>query len=516
MLEVLAYPQRRSALGALPYAARLRTLTSSASQSFGFNPHQLRWPKGSPNRWGGRWMAAPWKIGSDLLDWLDSRSPWGGQEPAALGTIRSQVAAMNDAGIDTTGESLWGGISTTLKSLREALGAPGIDADVAERMADAELRLGRWADQGPEALDMVLEDARWLRDTGDLSVDAPTRLDATALDLSWLGAPIDDYDLDWLMRDVVAPDGTARPGSAADGISSGHFTRERQQEYRRIAEAILGQTYAARRPGGTPEPPLLDRKATVLGGGAGSGKSSLLKLDDMAGARDGAAQIGGDEVRVNLTSYARIAEDFPLEAAAVAHAESMVVTDRLMETAQKAGIKFVADQTSSGNVRVLRRQIDELHENGYEVDGAFAFADPHEAWVRSLIRGVKKGRFMPYSALLESHRGAARNFNELLDASDTASVRDTSGASPRLVATKAKGGELQILDEEAWERFVTTGERAGEQRMSYNDFVRIAQAAIAGGHRIPPSIYTMAIDAGVNLPDILDELKKGRGGSGAD
>lgn len=512
-LDALAYRDRAKALRASAFAYAYAD--PRRTRTFGFNPDQLRWPKGSPNGWGGRWMDAPWKIGQSLLDWADQ---WPNGSPAGWRKVTSAVAAMKDAGVDTTGEALWRQINDAQQGIREAQATPGLDPATFERMTEADLALGRWADQGPEALDMVLENARWLRDTTEapetpaaaLKPQEPSRLDLADLDFSWLDGPIDDYDLGWLMEGVETPGGKVYPGSAADGIDGGRFSPARQQEYRTIGEAVVGQTYDARR-GGTPEAPLLERKATILGGGAGSGKSSLLKQPDLADARTGAALIGGDEVRVNLSSYNRIHDSAPTEAAGVAHAESMVVADRLLEMAQKAGVKFVADQTSSGDVRVLRHQINELHDAGYEVAGAFAFADPHEAWVRSLIRGIKKGRFIPYQALLRSHRGAATNFNELLDAYDTANVFDTSGAAPKLVATKPKGGDLQVLDEDGWQRFQLGGESATERAMTRADFMRIARLAVADGYPIPPAIYAMAIDSGINLPALIEQVKNEQG-----
>lgn len=50
----------------------------TATQTFGFNPKQWRWPKGSPNGWGGRFMKMPWFLTADFLDKMDNIGPGGG------------------------------------------------------------------------------------------------------------------------------------------------------------------------------------------------------------------------------------------------------------------------------------------------------------------------------------------------------------------------------------------------------------------------------------------------------
>jgi predicted ABC-type ATPase len=248
-------------------------------------------------------------------------------------------------------------------------------------------------------------------------------------------------------REIIDLPSTAYPAvrpQATESLdmysSEGKFTPERQILHNSIVrENIKGFTKVK-----TP-------KVTILGGGPASGKSTAAKAANIS---KNTVTIDADEIRTKLPEQREGIAAKNSKIAAFTHEESSFLSKRVMKEAREFDI--LLDGTGDGSFESLSNKINGFRSRGATtISGQYVTIDTDEAVRRMKKRGGRTGRFVPEAYM----RGVHKNISQVLPKAindglfDELTLWDNNGAKPFIIAT-AKGTQLNILDQNAWERFL--------------------------------------------------------------
>lgn len=214
-----------------------------------------------------------------------------------------------------------------------------------------------------------------------------------------------------------------------------------------VAQAIAGHA------------PSDDPTCLFLGGGPGSGKTTLVK--------SGLVNVPPDAVTCNPDDFKRALPDMGIAveagdvgASAMVHEESSLLASRLRGECAAKGYNVVVDGTGDGNEQRMREKIASMRKAGYKVEGAYTTIPIADAVARAEARatsGSDKGRFVPKSVIVQVHSSVSRVFPKVAGEFDKVSLYDMSGpkgSAPIKVATGEAGKDLTIHDEKAWDGFM--------------------------------------------------------------
>lgn len=201
----------------------------------------------------------------------------------------------------------------------------------------------------------------------------------------------------------------------------------------------------------------------LTGGGPASGKSSALLRNPEAGipGPTRAVHSDSDAAKTFLPEYQQGVRSNDLGAAAKAHRESSHMSGVAISDAIAKGQDIVYDSTGDNGIEVQRRYADHMRKMGVgRIEASYATVDVETAIARSDARASQTGRFVPHEEIRRSHADVAKTALDAMDQGvfDSLKLFDTSGSSPRLIASYDRATGRKVHDEIAFARHVA---RAG-------------------------------------------------------
>lgn len=196
--------------------------------------------------------------------------------------------------------------------------------------------------------------------------------------------------------------------------------------------------------------------ATFFGGGPASGKSALQP------AAEHSVHIDPDLVKAQLPEYQQMTKAGDPTAAAYAHEESSKISKLLIQEAQARHLNFHVDGTGDNSYENLSAMVNTARDRGYQVNARYVTVDTETAVQRAMLRAQKTGRVVPPSYLRQVHRSVSEVFPQALEHKlwDTVELYDNNGPAPRKILEWQVGQQLNIIDQQAWQRFL---DKAGRQ-----------------------------------------------------
>jgi predicted ABC-type ATPase len=249
-----------------------------------------------------------------------------------------------------------------------------------------------------------------------------------------------------------APMKSLRPGQTTENAwrnqKTGKWNAERYAYHHKVINQLLaGHTAPS------------DRKpiVTILGGGTGSGKTTLSRK--VLGNDPNVLRVDPDELKLAVPEYDKLKQDDPLNASARVHDESSYMTKMAMAQAASKGLDIVYDATTSGNGGPAMAKL--LAEKGYDVRAMFVDVPIDVARARAAKREadstdpINFGRHVPDEVIQWSHYGAADKFMQLKDMPEVADKKfyDNSGKEPQLVYSRSGMGKETINDQDKWDAY---------------------------------------------------------------
>jgi len=194
----------------------------------------------------------------------------------------------------------------------------------------------------------------------------------------------------------------------------------------------------------------------LMGGGSASGKGTTvkrLKLDGQIPDND-IVEIDPDEIKISLPPYQELVDLGDPRAASVVHIESR---DLAVDTFAVACIEqkdILLDRTLA-SVADAQKIIETARNHGYRIILIGVTVDIDIAIDRARERGRETGRYVPEEAIRATHKGFSRTFPDIVELVDEAHLFDTGQGDDHIIAQKGYGAEFVILDEEAYNSFLS-------------------------------------------------------------
>lgn len=273
---------------------------------------------------------------------------------------------------------------------------------------------------------------------------------------------------DWLSADspdkperIVMPGG--RPGK--DMVKQGQDSLWEHLEYnpktgetQPTAERMaFWQSIVAEARAGVPkgqETPVF----TLLGGGGGSGKSIMQKQAKGLTPKDETVRMDADDIKRILfekdPAYQSLSKD---ERARYLHEESSIIVKMAQRQALAEGQHFLLDGTGNSDLDKLEKKIKTARDAGYQVNGVYATVPTQLAWARNVKRALKdehRGE-VPSFALGGAHSSVSSVAPKAAPDMDTFQLFDMASGKARLIATCKRGEEMEVLDQEAYDGFLS-------------------------------------------------------------
>jgi len=210
-----------------------------------------------------------------------------------------------------------------------------------------------------------------------------------------------------------------------------------------IAKAI-NDSVTKKRPTGKP------KRYIIIGGPPASGKTSL-RLDKSLDipSFDEAVHVDADEIK-ELIPEARKAHALNNpQWASVVHDESRMIVNTTLRMGLERENDIVHD--SLGQFREGFGALKAARKAGYDVVAHYVVANPSVIKERLAAREKTDPRVIPRHIVDATIENNKRAMVEVADFADEFYLYDGSSNSKKLIARKTKGGELEILDEAAYE-----------------------------------------------------------------
>lgn len=299
--------------------------------------------------------------------------------------------------------------------------------------------------------------------------DAPGSPGAPGSQLPWLRAPSVTYaegtrapvktptgDVgDPKTIPVTKPKKPRRPWST-DEMHINPETRRYTSKRRKLHRSIVHQ----HRQKAGPSRPEGQRTAYILGGGPASGKSTALDSGAIRIPRD-VIRLDPDEIKESIPEYRvwRAAGD--TNAAAKTHKESKHIHSLVSDALLADGVDVIYDSTGDGNYPGFKSRVEHMRAHGHQIVGHYTTNSVETALKLNEERFLQTGRKVPDHDVRHIHAQVSRVVTQALkdDVFDRFFLYDTDdlNAEPRLIARKLRGQDLEILDQDAWDRFVRKG-----------------------------------------------------------
>jgi len=237
-----------------------------------------------------------------------------------------------------------------------------------------------------------------------------------------------------------------------DGQGGFQFTEER----RLLHSQIISDTVAN-------VPESTNPTFFMLGGGPASGKTSAIRegvVDVPSADSRKAVYINADDVKEKLPENTRMRngddQDF-FHAASFSHEESSILAKAIQAVAIRNGQDIVLDGTGDSAISKLGGKVEEARNKGYRVEGHYVTIPTETAVERSNERSLgPSNRYVPNHTVRETHAQVSGTFRQAIaaDLFDSVKLYDNSGDKPRVIVTKVQGGNLEVLDKNAYDAFL--------------------------------------------------------------
>lgn len=202
---------------------------------------------------------------------------------------------------------------------------------------------------------------------------------------------------------------------------------------------------------------------TVMGGGAASGKSSIIRSGDV-NLPEGHVLVNADEAKEVIPEYVAGVQAGSKHAAAFVHEESSDMGKRLTHESLTSNFHTVLDGVGNGSIESLAGKIAKAREDGARrVVGEYVTVDTDEAVRRALKRAEGSGRYVPVDVIRHGHETVSKTFYDATQRPglfDELRLWDNNGDAPRLIYQQVSGIET-VLDQEAYEAFLRKSPKYG-------------------------------------------------------
>lgn len=232
-----------------------------------------------------------------------------------------------------------------------------------------------------------------------------------------------------------------------DGKGGFRISTERQQMHAdMVADMVAGKP--------AQEHPVF----TMLGGGGGSGKSTLDRTGLLTDP-DVHVKIDPDEIKVSLSERDPAFKALTKDArAGAAHEESSLVAHLAQQAAFAQRSHVLLDGTGNAGAASAIKKVETARAAGYEVNGVYASVPTQLAWARNVYRGThdpNRGVVAPVH-LAAAHRSVSDITPEIAPHFDRFTLFDTTRAmqeGPRQLASTTKGEPLKVDDQAGYDSF---------------------------------------------------------------
>lgn len=199
----------------------------------------------------------------------------------------------------------------------------------------------------------------------------------------------------------------------------------------------------------------------IMGGGAASGKGSVVKLLRKEGKLPAEGQvqaIDADEIKLHIPEYKAIQERGDSRAADITHEESSRLARNFEARSLAERRDLIIDRTLGSKDQLkIARQIKAFKDQDYEVRIIGVSVDTAEAVIRSEARATQNGRFVPISRLISAHKEFSRNHASYAEIADEFTLYNNMERKPFVMAQKGGAG-LDIIAPEEYTVFVNKKE----------------------------------------------------------
>lgn len=197
---------------------------------------------------------------------------------------------------------------------------------------------------------------------------------------------------------------------------------------------------------------------TMLGGGGGSGKSTLGRTG-LFPDEEIAVKIDPDEMKVQLAKRDPALQAMSKDArAGASHEESSM----LAASAQAAGFAqrshVILDGTGDNGADAVLSKVLKARDAGYEVNGVYASVPTQLAWARNVYRGQHNPDrgIVGAEHLVKAHQSVSSITPEIAPHFDRFTLFDTTRGQqegPRAIASAKRGEKIQVDDEAFYSKF---------------------------------------------------------------
>jgi predicted ABC-type ATPase len=173
-----------------------------------------------------------------------------------------------------------------------------------------------------------------------------------------------------------------------------------------------------------------------------------------------AVTVNPDIVKTMLPEYDPLKGVDAQTAAGRVHEESSDVSKTLAGVAYGRKHHVLFDAVGDSEKGKYLKKIRAAQEHGHNVRIAYAAQDEEKAWEFAKKRAEKSGRHVNEDFFRSAHKGVRdRLRDDILPAKDIPlDVYDTTKfGKPRLIATRKAGGELDVKDKAAFDKWLKTG-----------------------------------------------------------
>jgi predicted ABC-type ATPase len=216
--------------------------------------------------------------------------------------------------------------------------------------------------------------------------------------------------------------------------NDGKYTAERGALHRTIMQHFLDRADYEGTDDVGPATPQKEKRALFMAGGPASGKTVLAK-SGLIDVPKNAVSIDPDAIMSMLPEVKALYEHKgEREVGNVGHEEAADIAKMLHAEATKRGLNMVIDGSGDSQPGKFVSKLKKSHDDGYNVDVAYADVPTKLALERSKSRGEKTGRYVPDDLLKSMHAGASERFDEvkgIMPQLHSLGVYDTTdGAAP--------------------------------------------------------------------------------------
>lgn len=224
----------------------------------------------------------------------------------------------------------------------------------------------------------------------------------------------------------------------------GEWSEERKALHKKIIDSHFeGKT------------PVKSPKATVLGGGPASGKSSIIKQGKVKVDKN-TVHIDSDAIKAMLPEYKEMVAKKDLKAAAYVHEESSYLAKKIQKKGSQGSYNTLLDGTGDSSYEKLKAKVQKMRDSGQKVEGHYVTVPTEMAIERNRARAKKTGRLPPEGMVRRCHASVSNVLGKALKDGlfDEVSLYDTSAGGEAVKVVSGKGKSYKIHDAKLFKSFL--------------------------------------------------------------